>query len=203
MNTKIIAEINGLSVQSISPERKALLSQIAETISTQLKSTGVVNLNFICTHNSRRSHLGQVWGQTMAAYYTIKGIKCFSGGTEATAVYPMVLKTLKSQGFVIDQDQDNTENPHYKISYTESEPSILAFSKCYDDTFNPATNFMALLTCGQADEECPFIPGASHRFPLTYLDPKAFDNTDLQAEKYHERSVQIATEMKFLFSSIS
>jgi arsenate reductase len=45
-----------------------------------------------------------------------------------------------------------------------------------------------------------FIAGAEKRIPITYEDP--FDNTPQQAEKYQERSLQIATEMLYVFSQI-
>lgn len=58
------------------------------------------------------------------------------------------------------------------------------------------------MTCSQADGGCPFISGAEKRIAITYDDPKAFDNTDQQTEKYNERSLQIATEMFYVFSQI-
>ena len=58
------------------------------------------------------------------------------------------------------------------------------------------------MTCSHADENCPFIAGALQRIPVRYEDPKAFDNTPIQLEKYEERSFQIATEMKYVFSKI-
>lgn len=58
------------------------------------------------------------------------------------------------------------------------------------------------MTCSEADGGCPFIAGAERRIALTYEDPKAFDNTPQQAEKYWERSVQIATELYYVFAQI-
>ena len=58
------------------------------------------------------------------------------------------------------------------------------------------------MTCSNADVGCPFIQGAEKRIPITFEDPKAFDNTPLQKEKYHERSIQIATELCYVFSQI-
>ena len=58
------------------------------------------------------------------------------------------------------------------------------------------------MTCSQADVGCPFIAGAEKRIPVTYEDPKAFDNTEIQNEKYRERSLQIAAEMFYVFSQI-
>ena len=59
------------------------------------------------------------------------------------------------------------------------------------------------MTCSEADAGCPFVAGAEKRFPVTYEDPKAFDGTPRQREKYLERSLQIATEMAYVFSHVS
>ena len=59
------------------------------------------------------------------------------------------------------------------------------------------------MTCDSANEACPIVFGASIRIPIMFLDPKAFDNTPQQAEKYQERSLQIATELKYVFSKIN
>ena len=62
---------------------------------------------------------------------------------------------------------------------------------------------MAILTCVEADGACPFIAGAAQRIALPFEDPKAFDNTPQQSEKYEERSLQIATELLYVFSKIN
>ena len=87
--------------------------------------------------------------------------------------------------------------------FSENEQPIIGFSKTLDDEFNPTSEFAAIMTCTQADEGCPFIAGAEKRIPITFEDPKAFDNTPQEAEKYNERSVQIATEMFYVFSQIN
>lgn len=197
----IETEINTLDVASITQERKELLEPLVDYIQSKVNSKKAINLNFICTHNSRRSHLAQVWAQAMAYYFHIKNVYCFSGGTEATAVFPIVIRTLKNSGFKVEKISDE-ENPKYKISYAENEKPIIGFSKTYDDDINPKSEFAAIMTCSQADENCPYIPGAEKRIPITYDDPKAFDNSPQQAEKYKERSTQIATEMKYVFSNI-
>lgn len=193
--------ISSLDISAISSERKAILQPLIDYIQVKVDTKKEIRLNLICTHNSRRSHLSQIWAQTAAAYYNICNAYCYSGGTEATAMFPMVATTLKGQGFVIHRLSENA-NPVYAVKFTESGHPIIAFSKKYDDDFNPKSQFAAIMTCSQADEGCPFIPGAEKRIPITYDDPKAFDNTPQQAEKYLERSIQIATEMFYVFSQI-
>lgn len=194
--------IKQLNFTSISMERKETLQPLIDYIQAKVTHQESVRLNLICTHNSRRSHLSQIWAQTAAAYHNIHNVFCYSGGTEATAMYPMVGKILEQQGFKIKMLSEGN-NPVYAIKFSKNEPAIIAFSKSFDDDFNPKSNFAAIMTCSQADEGCPFILGAEKRIPITYEDPKAFDNTPQQAEKYEERSVQIAAEMMYVFSQIN
>lgn len=193
--------IKNLKIENITAERKETLQPLVDFIQTKVANQQEIRLNLICTHNSRRSHLSQVWAQTASAYFSIKNVFCYSGGTEATAMFPMVAKTLEKQGFKIKTIADGN-NPIYSIKYAENEHPIIGFSKAYDDDFNPENEFAAIMTCSQADGGCPFIAGAEKRIPITFEDPKAFDNTPLQAEKYEERSLQIATEMFYVFSQI-
>ena len=197
----IQATLKSLDFKTISAERKQTLQPLIDYIQTKATNHQEIRLNLICTHNSRRSHLSQVWAQTAAAYYGIPNVFCYSGGTEATAMFPMAAKTLEKAGFQI-QTIANGTNPIYAIKYAENAHPIIGFSKTYDDAFNPQSEFAAILTCSQADGGCPFIAGAELRIPITYEDPKAFDNTPQQAEKYEERSLQIATEMSYVFSQI-
>jgi arsenate reductase (thioredoxin) len=194
--------IKSLDFKSIPEERKIVLEPLIDFIQKKVNNNQEIRLNLICTHNSRRSHLSQVWAQTAAANYDIKNVFCYSGGTEATALFPMAAKTLIKQGFQIETISEGS-NPVYAIKYNKNAHPIIGFSKTYDDVFNPQSEFAAILTCSSADQGCPFISGAEKRIPITYEDPKAFDNTSQQAEKYEERSFQIATEMFYVFSQIT
>jgi arsenate reductase len=198
---EITAVINTFNFGSITAERKIILQLLVDYIQTKTSNQQEIRLNLICTHNSRRSHLSQVWAQTAAAYYDIKNVFCYSGGTEATAMFPMVSKTLVKQGFEIKTIAEGN-NPVYSIKYAANGHPVIVFSKTYDDSFNPQDGFAAIMTCSQADGGCPFIAGAEKRIPITFEDPKAFDNTPQQAEKYEERSLQIAAEMFYVFSQI-
>ncbi|MEP2688927.1 low molecular weight phosphatase family protein [Maribacter dokdonensis] len=202
MLPEIAQLISSLSTDSITEERKEVLQPLIDFIQQKTTANSAIRINFICTHNSRRSHLSQVWAQTMATYFNIKNVNCYSGGTEATALFPMVAETLKNQGFQI-QKLSETSNPVYAIKFSENEHPVIGFSKSYEDPFNPTSEFAAVMTCSQADGGCPFIAGAEKRVPITFEDPKAFDNTPQQAEKYAERSIQIATELFYIFSQIN
>lgn len=194
-------QIQGFSENTISTERKATLQPLIDYIQLKTDANQTIKLNFICTHNSRRSHLSQIWAQTMAFHFGVMNVQCFSGGTEATAMFPKVAETLMKQGFSV-VSLSTEANPVYSIKFADNEHPVVGFSKIFDAEFNPKSDFAAIMTCSQADEGCPFIAGAEKRFPIRYDDPKVYDNTDLQTEKYSERSIEIATEMKYVFSQI-
>lgn len=201
MFSEIEQVIKALNPQTISTERKAILQPLTEFIQSKVSNQQDIRINFICTHNSRRSHLSQVWAQTLAYHFNVKNVFCYSGGTESTALFPIVAETLQNSGFQIKAISKH-ENPIYSIKYAYNQHPIIGFSKKLDDDFNPKSEFVAIMTCDSANEACPFVPGAEKRIPITFEDPKAFDNTPQQAEKYKERSLQIATELFYIFSQI-
>lgn len=201
MYLELSKTIEVVATYNISTERKAVLKPLIDYIKGKIENQQEVRLNLICTHNSRRSHLSQIWAQTMAFHFNIQNVFCYSGGTEATAMFPKVAETLSKQGFEI-QKLSETSNPVYAVKYHENEPPIVCFSKIFDDDFNPHSQFAAIMTCSSADEGCPFIAGAEVRLPIRYDDPKAFDGTDLMDAKYAERSLEIASEMYSVFSQI-
>jgi len=199
---EIETTIETLNPKNISEERKAILQPLIDFIQLKVLNSQEIRINFICTHNSRRSHLSQVWAQTIANYFNIKNVFCYSGGTEVTALFPMVAETLQNSGFQINTISKN-DNPVYSIKYADNEHPIIGFSKILNDDFNPKSGFCAVLTCDSANEACPIVFGAEKRIPITFEDPKVFDDTPQQAEKYNERSLQIATEMFYVFSQIN
>jgi protein-tyrosine phosphatase/arsenate reductase len=188
---------------TIPSERKELLCKISAYIQYKKDGNLPINLMYVCTHNSRRSHFGQIWAAVAASFFGIENVHTFSGGTEATAFNPNAIQALKETGFEITTEELIT-NPIYKVAYgTNKLHFTTCFSKVYEDSFNPASNFAAIMTCSDAEQNCPFIPGVELRIGTTYYDPKAFDGTPQQAEKYVERSNQIARECMYVFSKIN
>lgn len=185
----------------IPAERKALLSQLTEFVRNKVKSNQKVYLNFICTHNSRRSHLSQIWAQAAAHYYHVPDVLCFSGGTEATAFNPRAVKAMQDAGFSIKVTKPG-DNPVYEVRYAEEAKPVIAFSKKYDDPFNHNKDFAAVMTCSHADENCPLVLGATARIALTYDDPKNFDGTSQETAKYAERVHEIGREILYAFSQV-
>lgn len=181
----------------IPEDRKKLLNQLTNYLVQKLAENQPIALNFICTHNSRRSHLGQIWAATAAAYFGLTAITTYSGGTESTAFNPRAVAALERAGFQIEDP--GGENPHYRVHYASNTPPLVCFSKTYDDPVNPQSQFAAIMTCSDADENCPFIPGAELRLPLTYEDPKIADDTPAEAALYDERLRQIGREILYAF----
>lgn len=186
---------------SIPSERKRVLQPLVDFIQQKIKIKEAVNLNFICTHNSRRSHLAQVWAQIAAIHYNVMNVYCYSGGTEETALFPMLVEVLSSQGVSVLKITEDT-NPVYALKYSENSMPIIGFSKRYNHLFNPISDFAAVMTCSQADENCPFVSGAEKRIAVTFEDPKESDGKDNQQEVYTTRSLEIAREMFYVFSQI-
>ncbi|AVR47027.1 protein-tyrosine-phosphatase [Christiangramia fulva] len=193
--------IKNLQPANIPAERKEILRPLIDFISLKVENKQEVRLNFICTHNSRRSHFSQVWAQSLAFYFGIKSVVCYSGGTESTALFPTVAEILRNSGFIVYKISE-AKNPVYAVKYAENEHPVIGFSKKFDDPFNPQSGFAAVMTCSGAESECPFIRGAQERIPMSFEDPKAFDHTSRQAEKYQETNLQIATELYYVFSKI-
>lgn len=177
----------------IPENRKELLTLLAEYIREKSVNALPVSLNFICTHNSRRSHLSQIWAATAANYYNLDHISTYSGGTEATAFNPRAVAAMERAGFQIVKPSGN--NPHYLVSFSSNTSALECFSKTFDAPSNPKKGFAAIMTCSDADENCPFIPGAELRLPLTYNDPKEADDTPEETARYDERVRQIGREI--------
>lgn len=184
----------------IPSQRKKELQEVAEYVEAKLKESKTAKLNFICTHNSRRSHLAQIWTSVAAAHYDLDNIETYSGGTEATAFNPRAVAALDRAGFQVKNPGGG--NPKYEVRFSDESDPLACFSKTFDDPTNPTSNFGAIMTCSDADENCPFVPGAEFRKPITYRDPKESDGTEYEASIYDERCKQIASEMFYLMSLV-
>jgi arsenate reductase len=181
--------------------RKKKLKKISQFVSDKIEKGHPANLLFICTHNSRRSHMSQIWAQTAAIYYQLPMVTCFSGGMEATALNPRVVKSMSKVGFEITR-LSSGKNPIYEVTYARDTKPIRAYSKKYDDKLNPSKNFCAVMTCADADEKCPVIFGAADRVSIPYEDPKEADDTEFEEAQYDERNHQIGLEMIYIFSQV-
>lgn len=197
---KISTLINSISTLELTPERKVLLQVLIDYIIKKQGAKVKVHLNFICTHNSRRSQFAQIWAIIAANYYGID-VACYSGGTEVTSFNKRAVASLKRSGLIIKSEGD--QNHVCSITFSEDNDGIEAYSKLYDASINPTSGFAAVMTCSDADANCPYISGAEKRIPLHYEDPKEFDESPEEEMMYDERSKQIASEMFYVFSQIN
>ena len=186
----------------IPAERRLQLDALALFVAERTRNGEQAALIFICTHNSRRSHMAQLWAQAATHHFGINGVETYSGGTEATAFNPRAVAALERAGFPIEATSTG-DNPMYVVRFSESAEPMECFSKVYDQPPNPTEGFCAVMTCGAADADCPIVFGAAERIAITYDDPKAADGTAEEAAVYDERCRQIAREMLYAFSRVS
>ncbi len=186
----------------ISEERKKKLASLGDYIFNKIDENITPKLVVICTHNSRRSHIGQLWLAVGADYYRLPAIETYSGGTEATAFNIRAVKAFQRIGFQMSAVDKTANNPVYEVKWKDDTQAYKAFSKKYEDEPNPKEKFAAIMVCSQADEGCPMVFGRDFRLSLPYDDPKDFDDTELEQKKYDERLRQIGREMLFVLSQI-
>lgn len=203
MKPKLTTYIEQLlpAIDDLQQERIDILDQLAEYCKTKLQSGQELNLTFICTHNSRRSHFSQIWAQVAAYYYGFPKINTFSGGTATTAFNERAVASLERAGMQIENP--GGENPHYQVHYADDAAPLTAYSKVYDEAPNPQKNFCAVMTCSSADAGCPVVFGADGRVALLYVDPKETDGTEVEAATYDERCLQIATELFYVWRKVN
>jgi arsenate reductase (thioredoxin) len=187
---------------SIPIDRRNDLAKVADYIRERISKSVPAKLTFICTHNSRRSHLSQIWAQVAAEYYSLEGVETYSGGTEATAFNPRAVAAMQRCGLKIVADDPTAANPRYSVYTSDSSPPQVCFSKAYGDPPNPGKEYCAVMNCSEADAACPVVMGCDLRVPIRFEDPKAADDTPFEAQRYDERSAQICCEMLYMMSLV-
>ena len=202
MNQELIRLINALLLEfeEISDSRKKALELLASLISRRLELTGSAQILFVCTHNSRRSLLAQIWMELASIHFNMESITSYSGGTEATVFNERMVHGLLNTGFQIST-KTRSSNPVYQFNPFFDVGKLTDtkyFSKTLDESPNPKSQFIAVMVCDQADESCPVIFGADHKFSLHYKDPKAFDDTESETEAYASKIREIGREILYM-----
>lgn len=183
------------------PAHRERLTQLANAVRKELAQRGRADLLFVCTHNSRRSHMAQLLGLAAARRKGLANVRTFSAGTEATAFNPRAIAALQRAGFAIGGGSTEA-NPHYTVRLGDALEPVEAFSKRLADPPNPSADFVAVMTCSQADAACPFVPGAVARIAVPYDDPKTADGTPEEAARYDERVAQIGRDLAWVFATV-
>ncbi len=189
--------------EQIPKRRKSQLQQVAAYIDRCRTENRPVRLTFICTHNSRRSHLAQIWARVAAVSYGLSHVDTSSAGTEATAFNSRAVAALQRAGLHITASSESADNPRYVVVFSMDIQPLLCYSKVFSETPNPSSGFCAVMTCSEADAACPLVPGSELRVAISYIDPKIADGTPLESAVYDERCRQICREMLYLFSQVS
>jgi len=187
--------------ESIDISRRVLLDELSHYIHQRRLAGEIVRLIFVCTHNSRRSHMAHLWAAVAGTTFEVD-VTTFSGGTEGTAFNPRAVAAMERAGFQIEKTSAGG-NPTYVVRFSEKQPGIKCFSKKFDAAPNPQEDFAAVMVCGEADAACPAVPGAGARFSIPFVDPKVSDGTPQEAATYDERCAQIAREMLYVMSRVA
>ena len=185
------------------PNRLQLLNTVVNKLTNYFESVDSAQLTFICTHNSRRSHLSQIWAQVASEYFSLNGVgvTTYSGGTEATACNPRTVNALRRAGFSVVQSTKNN-NPIYLLQYADNRLPMKLFSKVYDQDGNPNTGYAAVMTCDHADQNCPIVRGCMTRVSFPFVDPKIADDTPEESQTYDDRLKEIGREIFYVFRNL-
>lgn len=215
--TKVTANLG-----SVPADRQDELKSLATYIAKSIKQDGTADIMFICTHNSRRSHFGQIWAAAAAHHLGIEGIKTYSAGTEATAFNARAIAAVERAGMIAEhipdptllqkQDTSNQQlrfvnafdlnNKVMMITVGKGAKPVFCFSKTIDHPLNPTGDFGAVMTCSSADAACPIVKGANYRVAIPYVDPKVSDGKPEESATYDERCLQISTEMLWVMNVV-
>lgn len=192
----LLLYIDHLAIPDMLPDRREELDRLAGWIRTRLRAGQPADVIFICTHNSRRSQMAQIWTAVLARRFGVTGIRAWSGGTVSTAFHPQAIRALERAGFrVVDP---GGSNPRYQIFPGEEDSPLVCWSKVYDDASQPSGDFAAVMVCSEAEKGCPYVPGASGRFSWPFDDPGEADGTPEEAAVYDARCREIAAECLYL-----
>jgi arsenate reductase (thioredoxin) len=106
---------------------------------------------FLCTHNSARSQMAEGLLRHLAG----DRFEAYSAGTEATHVRSLAIRAMEEIG--VD------------ISGQESKTLARYLGEPFD---------YVITVCDDANEACPFFPGAKSRLHWSLPDPSAAEGTE-------------------------
>lgn len=157
----------------------------AKTLAEALRH-GPVQLLFVCTHNSRRSQLSEALAA--AEWAESAEIEVRSCGTEKTACHPSTVQALADLGWSATELGEGT------VWVNKGDVQRTLYSKTLDEVPRDRP-IVALMTCAEADEACPAIPGAVARIPWRYPDPKFSDGQPECRATYRAVAEAIARDL--------
>ena len=99
---------------------------------------------FLCTHNSARSQMAEGLLRHLAG----DRFEAYSAGTEATHVRPLAIRAMDEIGIDISGQESKTLNRYLGVPFD-----------------------YVVTVCDEANEACPFFPGAKNRLHWSFEDP--------------------------------
>ena len=99
---------------------------------------------FLCTHNSARSQMAEGLLRNLAG----DRFEAMSAGTEATHVRPLAIKAMEEIGVDISGQESKTLDRYLHEPFDH-----------------------VITVCDEANESCPFFPGAASRLHWSFEDP--------------------------------
>ena len=166
--------------------------RLAEWLAEHYRPGITLPVVVVCTGNSRRSMLGAMMGNAAAVFIELPEIRFWSAGTAPSAFNPRTIAALRAIGFQIEptgdeapQGAEGFPNPRYRVRLGSGEgQELIEFSKALGDPSLPKRGFAAIMVCDQADADCPIVPGAAIRLSMPFPDPKTFDESAQEQERY-------------------
>ena len=181
----------------VDPTRRPALRSCAAAIARQLDARGEVSVVAVCTHNSRRSQLAEVWLAVASAAAGLGGVSVCSGGSDPVAVAPGAIAVLRERGFRVEADTADA-NPRLRVRGHGIERELYAKPLGEAVAGVPLRGGVALMVCAAADAACPPVPQVGYRARLPFADPRHADGTPGEAAAYRAASDRIEAEMRWL-----
>lgn len=203
--TPLKEQLSKWSDETPTTARQEALEPLARWIGARTAQGKRANIIFVCTHNSRRSHISQIWAQAAAHHMGLSHVVTWSGGTEATAFNPRAVRAMRDAGVRLEDTgrRVSGENVVYRATYGAELDEQDLFSKVYTDLANPQEGFAAVMVCDSADAACPLVIGADLRVRLPFIDPKRADDTPEEALIYAESAQEIGLAVAWLMRRAS
>ena len=167
--------------------QKRRVKKISEELRGEINSCN--KIVFICTHNSRRSQLCEVWGSILSKRFNLD-LSFFSAGTEKTEVCGEAIKSLERAGIEIGI------GGKIKLMHNQIELHSKTLDEIKED------EFIAIMTCSDAEKNCPVEPRSKKNIKLFYDDPKKYDGTIEASVEYDKTCRLIASELNAIFKTL-
>jgi arsenate reductase (thioredoxin) len=106
---------------------------------------------FLCTHNSARSQMAEGLLKHLAG----DRFEAMSAGTEATHVRPLAIRAMEEIGIDISGQESKTLDRYLQEPFDH-----------------------VITVCDDANEACPFFPGAQSRLHWSFEDPSKAEGSD-------------------------